>query len=215
MSFKELTYVMCIAKHQNITKAAKELYITQPTLSKFLQKLESDLGTKLFHHTDNRYIPTYVGKRYLDYAVQIMALKKDWDEELADMLKLNSGELGIAFPIMRSTSIIPATLPLFHQKYPNIKVNLYEETSFIEQKLLFDDKVDLTIFNETIHHPKLECHTLGYEETLLAVPGNHPLATRGTEIPELSYPWIDIKLFENESFILHYAEQHTGQVSTS
>ena len=48
MDFKDLSYVLAIAKHQNITKAAEALYITQPTLTKFLQNLERDLGQKLF-----------------------------------------------------------------------------------------------------------------------------------------------------------------------
>ena len=50
---------ICIAKHQNMTKAARELYISQPTLSKHLGKLERELGIKLFNRVDNCYIPTY------------------------------------------------------------------------------------------------------------------------------------------------------------
>ncbi|MBQ3373519.1 MAG: LysR family transcriptional regulator, partial [Oscillospiraceae bacterium] len=48
MDFRELSYVLAIAKHQNITKAAEALYVGQPTLSKFLMALEDDLGLKLF-----------------------------------------------------------------------------------------------------------------------------------------------------------------------
>ena len=48
MNIHELNYVLCIAKHQNLTKAARELFISQPTLSKHLKKLERELGMKLF-----------------------------------------------------------------------------------------------------------------------------------------------------------------------
>lgn len=48
MNYHELQYILCIAKHQNLTKAAQELYISQPTLTKHLQKLEREMGTKLF-----------------------------------------------------------------------------------------------------------------------------------------------------------------------
>lgn len=53
MNIHELNYVLCIAKHQNMTKAARELYISQPTLSKHLGKLERELGIKLFNRVDN------------------------------------------------------------------------------------------------------------------------------------------------------------------
>ena len=48
MNYHELKYILCIAKYQNLTKAAQELYISQPTLTKHLQKLEREMGTKLF-----------------------------------------------------------------------------------------------------------------------------------------------------------------------
>ncbi|KAI4443462.1 LysR family transcriptional regulator [Schaedlerella arabinosiphila] len=48
MHFQELNYILCIAKHQNLTKAAQELYISQPTLTKYLQRLEREVGGKLF-----------------------------------------------------------------------------------------------------------------------------------------------------------------------
>ena len=64
MNFKEMNYILCIAKHQNLTKAAQELYISQPTLTKYLQKLEQEVGGKLFARSGNSYIATYLGRRY-------------------------------------------------------------------------------------------------------------------------------------------------------
>lgn len=53
MNYHELKYILCIAKYQNLTKAAQELYISQPTLTKHLQKLEREMGTKLFSRSGN------------------------------------------------------------------------------------------------------------------------------------------------------------------
>lgn len=77
MDFRELSYITAIAKYQNITKAAEALYISQPSLSKFLSNTESELGLKLFVRADKKYIPTYTGKRYLEYAHQILEIKRD------------------------------------------------------------------------------------------------------------------------------------------
>ena len=55
MNYHELQYILCIAKHQNLTKAAQELYISQPTLTKHLQKLEREMGTKLFSRSERSF----------------------------------------------------------------------------------------------------------------------------------------------------------------
>ena len=81
MDFKDLSYVLAIAKYQNITKAANALYITQPTLTKFLQNLESDLGQKLFRKLGHRFVLTYAGERYVAKATEILNLKKELDQE--------------------------------------------------------------------------------------------------------------------------------------
>lgn len=86
MNIHELNYVLCIAKHQNLTKAARELFISQPTLSKHLKKLERELGMKLFARIDNCYIPTYAGSRYLKYAAGMLALKQDWERSALSCL---------------------------------------------------------------------------------------------------------------------------------
>ena len=62
MDFKDLSYVLAIARYQNITKAANSLYVTQPTLTKFLQNLESELGQKLFRKLGHRFVLTYAGE---------------------------------------------------------------------------------------------------------------------------------------------------------
>ena len=61
MDFRDLSYVLAIAKTQNITKAADSLYVTQPTLTKFLQNLEKEMGQKLFRKLGNRFVLTYAG----------------------------------------------------------------------------------------------------------------------------------------------------------
>ena len=72
MDFRSLNFVMAIAKHQNITKAAEALYVGQPTLSKFLMTLEQELGVKLFRRLGNKYMLTYAGERYVEKAANGM-----------------------------------------------------------------------------------------------------------------------------------------------
>lgn len=211
MNFTELNYVLCIAKHQNLTKAAQELYISQPTLTKHLQKLEREMNGKLFSRNGNSYTPTHLGRRYLEYAKKILAVNHDWEKELQDLTSHDKGELNIAVPLMRSSSLIPQIMQVFHQKYPGVKVNLLEESYAIQDRLLLDKQLDFGIFSERKPHPKLEYETLLKEEVLLVMPADHPMAVLGKE--KEGYPWMDLKLLEKEPFVLHFPEQTTGKIA--
>lgn len=213
MDFRELNYVRCIAKYQSITKAARELYISQPTLSKFLQKLESELGIQLFHHIDNHFSPTYAGERYLNYADKILDLHQSWKEELNDLLKSDQGELNIAFPLMRSSCIVENTIPVFHELYPNITINLHEETSSIQEKLLLDNRINLAIFNETLRHPKLTYIPIYEEEILIAMSQDDPYAQKAHKKKGTRHPYVNLTDLASHPFILHFPEQRTGQTA--
>lgn len=213
MNLNELNYIRCIAAHQNLTKAAQELYISQPTLSKSLQKTERELGVKLFHRIDNCYLPTHIGRQYLAYSEKMMELSNDWEKELKDLKEENAGELNIVIPLMRSSCIVPEILPLFHQKHPNIRVNFMEETYAVQERLLLDNCVDFAIFNEALPHPKLIYEELGREEILLILAKDHPLVQSGVEIPGHAYPLLELEKLKAEQFIMLFPEQTTGQIA--
>ena len=204
MNIHELNYVLCIAKHQNMTKAAQELFISQPTLSKHLGKLERELGIKLFSRVDNCYIPTYAGRRYMEYASGVLELTHDWEKELADLRSLK-----------RSSCMIPRILPAFRRIHPNIRLNFLEETYAIQERLLTDSRIDFAIFSDGNLHPKLEYETLGREEILLAVSPRHPLAKEAKckHSQDGPYPKVDLSQLGSEKFILHFPEQNTGAIT--
>lgn len=215
MNTQELEYVLCIAKHQNLTKASQELYISQPTLSKFLQKLERDLNGKLFTRSGNRYIPTYLGRRYLAYAARLMDIHHDWEKELEDLNACQSGELNIAIPPMRSACIAPKILPAFHEAYPGVRINLFEESSSVQEQLLLNDQLDFAIFNEGRSNPDLQYELLLKEEILLMLPPESELASLARSRPEFSHPWMDLRLLKDCPFLLHFPDQTTGAITAA
>ena len=85
MELKEARYILAIARQGSIGKAAESLFISQPSLSKYLKNLENQLGGPLFYRRDNCYTPTYMGERYLHYAEQIAAYGEQWDREYEDI----------------------------------------------------------------------------------------------------------------------------------
>ena len=91
MDFKELTYVLAIARHQNITRAAEALHLTQPTLSKFLKALETELHQPLFQRLGNRYQPTYAGERYLQRPGRSWRPNGPWTRKWATSSRTTKG----------------------------------------------------------------------------------------------------------------------------
>ena len=147
MELKEARYILAIARQKNISKAAESLFISQPSLSKYLKNLEHQLGVRLFDRVGSGYFPTYIGERYIHYAKKIVEYGMEWDMEFDDIMHQNHGRLNIAIPIMLGNSLIGPTLSTFHRLYPHVTVNMMEEVSFVAEHSLTDHTVDLTFYN--------------------------------------------------------------------
>ena len=171
------------------------------------------MGIKLFNRLGNKFVLTYAGERYADYAKRIILIKKDLDDEMNDIAALLDGRLNIAFPQTRCSYMAPAILPQFKTAYPNVKVNLFEASSNDIEQMLLNGKVDIAIFNGPENHAGLAYEILGKEEFVLVISKDHPLAHYGKIIEGNKYPWIDIEQFKNDNFILHYPEQRTEQIA--
>lgn len=211
MDFRDLSYVLAIAKYQNITKAAESLYITQPTLTKFLQNLERQLGQKLFKKLGNRFILTYAGERYLSYAKKILDIKKELDQEMGDLSHNHTGVLKVAFPVMRGTYMLPCTLPIFYKLYPNVKLNILEAHSQSLEGMILNGDTDLAFFNLPIKSVNIDYEIISHEEVLLVISAQHPLARAGVQKKGCKYPWMDLHFMEKEPFILQIPGQRTRQ----
>lgn len=213
MDFKELQYVLSIAKNNSISKAARELYISQPSLSKYLQNLEKNLDINIFERIGNNYNLTYAGERYIKYAREILRIKKDLDDEFSDIVNNKKGRLNVACSIIRSPYLIPETVPKFKEKYPNVDINFWEETGSNKlDELVTNGDVDIAIFNYSENNSMLSSELLKNEEIALAVSKNHPLANEGKKIEGCKFPWIDIKRFKDDNFIINYTDQKSGEI---
>lgn len=216
MDFRELTYVLAIAKHQNITRAAEALYVSQPTLSSFLISLERELGLKLFRKLGHKYVLTYAGERYVEKARQILQLKTDLDMELADIIKRDVGVLNVAFPPMRCAYMLPHTLPAFQKRYPHVKVNIFEGHSSANDSRLLEGQVDVAFYSKpNALHPQIEYRTLAREEMLICTCRSHPLARFAQPNPASRYPRLDTALLQGERLLQLMPEQRTRQIVDS
>lgn len=99
-----------------------------------------------------------------------------------------NGELNIALPPMRSTSLIPQLLPAFNEKHPGVCINFFEYGHSIQDKLISDTNLDFAILSNWQEHPKLNYELLCHEEILLVLPVGHPLAQKAVTKKEVPLP---------------------------
>ena len=213
MDFRELNYVLAIAKYQNITRAAESLYVSQPTLSSFLISLEKELDIKLFRKLGHKYVLTYAGERYVERANQILRIKTDLDLELADIIKRDVGVLNVAFPPMRCAYMLPHTLPTFEKLYPHVKVNIFEGHSTANDHRLLDGQVDIAFYSKpNTLNPQIEYRSLAQEEMLICTCKGHPLGRFAQPNPASRYPKLDPDLLKAERILQLLPEQRTRQI---
>lgn len=204
MDFRELNYVLAVARHQNLTRAAQELYISQPSLSKYLQNLERTTGMRLFERQGNRLRLTYAGERYVRYAQQLLLMKRDLDEELGEIAREERGRIRVAIPILRSSYLMPRALAAFEAAYPGVAVELLEQPSAVLERMLLSGEADVALMNRPEADEALECEALEQEEIVL-LAGEREAGTDEAARRELTD-------FAQARFILNHEDQRTGQI---
>ena len=178
MNFRQFKYVITIAECKSFSKAASKLFISQPSLSQYVQTLEKQLGVKLFDRTTTPMNLTPAGKLYVETARQILKLGEQLTSQLSDMATLMEGKITIGASPYRCKYIIPKILQLFQKKYPKVSVMLIEKGRAEVQELLMKGSIDICLTNAPLQEGAFEYHSLITEEVLLALP-------QGYEIKEL------------------------------
>ncbi|AEE92401.1 Transcriptional regulator, LysR family [Tepidanaerobacter acetatoxydans Re1] len=218
MTERELLYIKTIVEEKSISKAAQKLFLTQPSLSKCVQKIETSLGTTLFKRTNTGLIPTFAGQRYYQVATEILKMYNDFEIEISDINNLKKGRITIGCTIYLATHILPVILPIFKRECPNIELFVVEKNSTELEKDLSAGKVDFALMHTSpvykiSNMSNIDFHPLFKDPFLLVTKKDHPLKRYAVKIENSDYPKIDITLFANEPFILVKREQRIRQVS--
>lgn len=175
-----------VAKRLNFTKAAKELYISQPAVTKHIKELEAHFKNKLFERNGTRIKLTDAGTKLLGYTVELLELYRRMEADLNAMREANVGTLRIGASTTIANYILPVVLPSFKQEFPDITVELViDNTEHIEQ-LLVKKEIDLGITEGFTKSSVLHYDTFLKDEIVLVASSANPLAeVSSVEIQEL------------------------------
>ena len=176
MTLTQLHYTLAVAEEGNFTKAAEKCFVTQPTLSMQVQKLEEELTIKLFNRNTKPISLTPIGLKVIEQTKVILKEAKRMD----DVVTSEKGIIGGDFRIGIIPTVMPTLLPLFLntfiKKFPKVNLKIEElNTAFIIEELK-NGKLDAGIAATPLDDPKLIEKPLYYEPFVGYIPENHSLS---------------------------------------
>ncbi len=175
MTITQLKYVLAVAEHQNFTKAAEKTFVTQPTLSMQIQKLEDELDIQIFDRSKKPIALTAVGNKIVHQAKNIV----NEANRMTDIVDQQKGFIGGEFRLGIIPTIMPTLLPMFLKtfikRYPKVKLKIEElnTDNIIEQ--LEDGHLDAAIAATPLENQNIIERPLYYEPFLAYVPHSHRL----------------------------------------
>jgi len=196
MTITQLKYVLAVAEYQNFTVASEHCFVTQPTLSMQIQKLEDELDTKIFNRNKKPIQLTEIGVKIVEQAKIIV----DESHRINDIVDQQKGYIGGDFKLGIIPTIMPTLLPLFLKvfirKYPKVNLKIEEITTEEIIKKLTDGHIDVAIAATPLENDLINERVLYYEPFVGFVPNDHRFSNdKKLEVESLSIE--DILLLED------------------
>ncbi|HEY2422353.1 MAG TPA: LysR family transcriptional regulator [Neobacillus sp.] len=176
MEWQQLEYFQSIARTENFHKSAALLSVSQPALSRAIQKLEDELGVTLFHRIGRTVKLNQYGQLFLKRVENSLNEINVGIQEVQHLKDPFSGVVSISFPQILGITILPKILDRFRHQYPNIKIQLFQENNFASIEKVKNREVDLCLINVTSEISNLSWKYLSDEEMFLYVSKNHKLS---------------------------------------
>lgn len=169
MTLVQLEYIVAVDIHRHFATAAEHCFVTQPTLSMQIQKLEEELGIKLFDRSKQPVIPTEAGREILDQARKILSEAGTIQEIVQTRKGILTGELRIGIIPTLAPYLLPLFVQGFTEKYPQIKLVVNELTTELVIARLREGRIDVGILVTPLQENGIREHVLFYEELLVYV----------------------------------------------
>ena len=208
MELRQLQYAIQIAAERNFSRAAEKLHIAQPSLSQQLAKLEKELGVLLFQRNTNSVELTHAGAVFVEKAQGILDRVTQLKKEMEDISQTRKGKLVVGSLPITGSYILPLVLPVFQQKFPEIEVQLLEESTTHLERLTSNGQTDLSLLSLPLLEKSLAHETFLEDEIRLALPPSHHLTSISQDQE------IDLKQLKEEPFIVLKNGQGFRKIAT-
>lgn len=164
MTLQQLEYVVALADHGQFLKAAEACEVTQPTLSSMIQKLEEELGAKLFDRRSKPVVPTAVGRVVVEQARELLSGARRLRDRVDEQQNAVCGEFRVAVLPTIAPYLLPRFLPEFSRKYPQVDLQISEMKTADVKRALVKGEIDAAIVAQLNELEEFNADTLFYEQ---------------------------------------------------
>ena len=191
----------------------RSFFISQPSLSESLNKVEQEFGTRIFSRTQEGLVPTAFGAHYLKTARNILDRYRKLETDLDEYRQLRKGSLTFGIPFNLGAYLLPRILPAFQQIYPDITVQFKENNSTELDKLMLSGKLDFSVMHYETPNEAIHYDLLAEDDFYLVMPLT---LARKYQFPDYRTLSIyDLKALEQEPFLMVASRQKLRQVADS
>lgn len=190
MTLRHMKIFVAVFRHSNVTKAAEELHLAQPSVSFAIRELENYYGIRLFERLGRHICPTETGKEFYGYAVHIVSIFEEMEKKIKNWDTLGTIRIGASITI--GTHILPPLLKQYQTMYPELRIEVNVRKSDVIEQGIIDNRIDIGLIENQPSHPDLVASPF-MEDTLQAIAGNgHPFSGRAqVTLRELAeYPFL-------------------------
>lgn len=219
--FEKKEYILNVIREGSISGAAKRMYISQPSLSASIKRIEEKISVPLLDRSTTPVSLTEAGREYMKYALQIEEIERAFSQYVSDHYHILTGTVRIGGSSFFSSFILPRLIANFHSKYPHIIVEIFEGNTELLLQKLHTGELDIVIDNAIIKDNQIKSTVFASERLLLAVPQNYKI---NEKLKPFRLTWSDIdtgkhndskyqvsiKKFADEPFILMNTGNDTG-----
>lgn len=187
MEWHQLEYFKLVAQMQHITRAAEELSISQPALSRSIAKLEQELGFPLFDRRGKSILLNRYGQIFLQHVERSMQEILDGKQVVQDLIHPDYGSVSLSFLHSLGSNLVPSLLSKFRSKHAHIQFKLYQNATNFLLDQLESGEIDLCLCSPVATREQIEWEPLFTEELFVVVPHGHPLSHRSSiELHEIA-----------------------------
>jgi LysR family transcriptional regulator, hydrogen peroxide-inducible genes activator len=184
MTFVQLEYIIAVDTWRHFAEAASHCFVTQPTLSMQIQKLEEELEVKLFDRSKQPVVPTETGAEIIEQARKILVERNHLLENLQHKKGVLTGELRIGIIPTLAPYLLPLFIQPFIRKYPGVKLIVNEMMTELIIARLREGKIDAGILVTPLQETGIREHILFYEEMMAYVSKKNEMYEKTYLLPQ-------------------------------
>ncbi|HJF51873.1 MAG TPA: LysR family transcriptional regulator [Butyricicoccus pullicaecorum] len=178
MKLSRLKYFQVVCKHNNLTRAAEELHISQPALTHVIHELEQEFGLTLFLRQNKGLVLTEEGRKFLEEA-NLLLQQSDYFVSRMKFLGQSNQIIRMGLPPASATLFFPSIMHMLHRQSPQIKIDVVEIGSLTNQQKILDGELDAALIStNTPVSAAFGCYLLAQTRICLYVAADHPFAER-------------------------------------